>query len=295
MNKLGVHALVWTGGWTVPEARHAISSSATAGFDLIEIPVLDPASIDTAVTRRLLEEHGLGVTCSLGLSLDADISSADKAVAARGLALLRDALHVARDVGSKQLCGVLYSALAKYPAPMAPEGRQNCIDALRSLADEAEATGVSLNLEVVNRYETNVINTADEALALIDEIGSPNVRIHLDTYHMNIEETDFATPVVRCGPRLGYVHVGEGNRGYLGAGTVDWPTFFDALTRIDYQGVITFESFSSAVVSPGLSNTLAIWRNLWTDGMDLALHARGFVTDGMEAARQRVTVGQTAG
>lgn len=294
MNTLGVHALVWTGGWTEPEARHAISSSATAGFDLIEIPVLDPGSVDSVMTRRLLEEYGLDVTCSLGLTLDADISSADEAVAARGLSLLRDALRVARDVGSEQLCGILYSALAKYPAPLAPEGRRNCVDALRALADEGEAMGVRLNLEIVNRYETNVINTADEALALIDDIGSPNVRVHLDTYHMNIEETDFATPVARCGGRLGYVHVGEGNRGYLGAGTVDWTTFFDALVRVDYQGVITFESFSSAVVMPGLSNTLAIWRNLWTDGMDLARRARVFVTDGMEAARQRAAVGQTA-
>ncbi len=290
MNTLGVHALVWTGGWTEAEARRAISSTAAAGFDLIEIPVLDPAAIDTAMTRRLLEEYGLGVSCSLGLKLDADVSSRDPEVAARGLALLRDALKVARDVGSSYLCGVLYSALAKYPAPATPEGRQNCVEALRALAAEAAAADVTLGLEIVNRYETNVINTAEQALVLLDEIGSERVVVHLDTYHMNIEESDFASPVARCGERLGYVHVGESNRGYLGTGTVDFAEFFEALARSAYSGPITFESFSSAVVSRDLSNTLAIWRNLWSDGADLARTARQFIVEGVEAARQRALV-----
>ena len=290
MNKLGVHALVWTGTWTEADARHAISSSAAAGFDLIEIPVLDPGAIDTAMTRRLLDEYRLGVSCSLGLKLDADISSPDPEVAARGLALLRDALRVARDVGSSYLCGVLYSALAKYPAPATPEGRRNCVDALRALAAEAAAADIVLGLEIVNRYETNVINTAEQALVLLDEIGSERVVVHLDTYHMNIEETDFASPVARCGERLGYVHIGESNRGYLGTGTVDFAQFFDALATSEYGGPITFESFSSAVVSRDLSNTLAIWRNLWSDGADLARKARQFIVQGVEAAQRRALV-----
>ena len=287
MNKLGVHALVFTGGWTEPEARHAISSAAAAGFDLIEIPILDPASIDTAMTRRLLDEYGLEATGSLGLRLDADVSSPDPETAARGLDLLRSGLRVIGELGAGQFCGVLYSALAKYPAPATAAGLANVVQSLRTLADEASVAGVRLNLEIVNRYETNVINTVDEALSLLDAIGSPNVRAHLDTYHMNIEETDFATPVLRAGDRVGYVHIGEGNRGYLGAGTVNWPQFFDALVAIDYAGVITFESFSSAVVKEDLSNTLAIWRNLWTDGADLARHARAHIMDGLEAARAR--------
>lgn len=287
MNKLGVHALVFTGGWSEPEARHAISSAAAAGFDLIEIPILDPDSIDTAMTRGLLEEYGLEATCSLGLRLDADVSNPDPETAARGLELLRSGLRVVGEVGAGQFCGVLYSALAKYPSPATAAGRANVVQSLRTLADAASAAGVRLNLEIVNRYETNVINTAEEALVLLDAIGSPNVRVHLDTYHMNIEEADFATPVLQSRDRIGYVHIGEGNRGYLGAGTVNWPQFFDALVAVDYKGVITFESFSSAVVNEDLSNTLAIWRNLWTDGADLARHARAYIIDGLEEARVR--------
>ncbi|MQA02369.1 MAG: TIM barrel protein [Streptosporangiales bacterium] len=284
MNKLGIHALVWVGGWSEPEARHAISASAAAGYDLIEIPVLDPGTVDAAGTRRLLDEYGLAAGCSLGLSFDADISSRDPAAVARGQELLDAALAVAKGVGADYLGGVIYSALGKYAQPVTDAGRKNCVDSLARLADRAAADGITLGLEVVNRYESNVLNTTEQALALIDDIGADNVVVHLDTYHMNIEEPDFTTPVEQAGGRLGYVHVGEGHRGYLGTGTVDFAEFFRALHQADYGGVITFESFSSAVVNPTLSSNLAVWRNLWSDGVDLATHAKQFVVDGLAAA-----------
>jgi D-psicose/D-tagatose/L-ribulose 3-epimerase len=142
-----------------------------------------------------------------------------------------------------------------------------------------------LGLEICNRYETNVVNTAREALTLADDIGEDNVLIHLDTYHMNIEEDDFVQPVQEVGERLGYVHIGENHRGYLGSGHLDFTSFFHALAGIGYTGPITFESFSSAVVAPGLSNSLAIWRNLWSDGEDLARHARTYIASQLEASR----------
>lgn len=283
MNPLGVHALVWVGDWTEPSVRHAVHATAAAGYDLLEIPVLDPSSIDVPLTRKLLDEHGLAAGCSLGLTFDADVSSADDAVAARGYDLLDAALGVTRGIGAGYLGGILYSALGKYPGPPTAAGRGNAVAALRRVAAEAAADGITLGLEVVNRYESNLINTAGQALQILDEIGADNVVVHLDTYHMNIEETDFATPVALCGDRLGYVHVGESNRGYLGSGTVDFAAFFAALRAADYRGPITFESFSSAVVDPVLSNTLAVWRNLWDDSADVASSARRFVLDGMGA------------
>ncbi|MBW8711897.1 MAG: sugar phosphate isomerase/epimerase, partial [Mycobacterium sp.] len=140
---------------------------------------------------------------------------------------------------------------------------------------------------ICNRYETNVVNTAHDCLRLADDIGADNVVIHLDTYHMNIEEDDLVAPVHEVGDRLGYVHIGENHRGYLGSGHIDFQAFFGALVDIDYRGPLTFESFSSAVVAPGLSNDLPIWRNLWDDGADLANHARSFIEDGLRAARKR--------
>jgi D-psicose/D-tagatose/L-ribulose 3-epimerase len=276
-NPLGVHALVWVGGWSEPEARAAIAASRRAGYDLIEIPLLDPWSVDVKMTRRLLEEHDLAMTASLGLSPATDVSSEDPEVVAAGERLLRQAADVVRDLGGDYLCGVLYCSLGKYAGPATERGRANAVEAIQRLADHAAASGISLGIEVVNRYESNLINTARQALAFIDDVDRTGVYVHLDTYHMHIEEPDMASPVLLAGDRLGYVHVGESHRGYLGSGSVDYGTFFRALAQIGYGGPITFESFSSAVVSPLLSNTLAIWRDLWTDSADLAGHARSFI------------------
>jgi D-psicose/D-tagatose/L-ribulose 3-epimerase len=281
MNLVGVHALVWTGGWGPAEARYAIASTAQAGFDLIEIPVLDPASIDPGMTRGLLAEHGLRAACSLGLGFDTDVSSENLDTVRRGQDLLASAVTLTASLGADYLGGVFYSALGKYGAPATAAGRRNAVESLRRLAAQAAALDVTLGLEIVNRYESNLINTAEQALTLIDEIGADNIVVHLDTYHMNIEEASFAAPVALCGERLGYVHVGESNRGYLGTGTVNFAEFFTALRTAGYTGTITFESFSPAVVHPTLSNTLAVWRSLWQDGADLASHARKFIADGL--------------
>ena len=110
-NLIGVHALVWSGTWDEKAARHAIGSAAAAGFDLIEIPILDPFGIDTAMTRRLLEEYGLQGACSMGLPADADVSSEDPSVLAKGKKLLDRAVEVTQELGADYLCGVLYSQL----------------------------------------------------------------------------------------------------------------------------------------------------------------------------------------
>ena len=99
----------------------------------------------------------------------------------------------------------------------------------------------------------------------IAEVGAPNVVVHLDSYHMNIEENDFRQPVFDSGDRLGYVHIGENHRGYLGQGHIDFAQLFGALAEVGYDGVITFESFSSAVVDEDLSRILRIWRDMWTE------------------------------
>jgi D-psicose/D-tagatose/L-ribulose 3-epimerase len=282
-NPIGVHALVWVGGWTEPEARTAIGATKAAGYDLIELPLLDPWSVDVKMTQRLLEEHELAMTASLGLSPETDVSSEDPAVVQAGERLLRQAADVVRDLGGDYLCGVIYCNLGKYAGPPTDRGRANSVHAIQRLADHAAASGISLGVEVVNRYESNLFNTARQALAFIADVDRPNVYVHLDTYHMNIEEPDMVSPVLRCGDRLGYVHVGESHRGYLGSGSVDYAGFFRALAQVGYTGTITFESFSSAVVSPVLSNMLAIWRNLWDDSTDLASHARSFIDGHLRA------------
>ncbi len=286
-NPLGVHALVWAGGTSSAEVDAAISGTREAGFDLLEFSLHDSLNLDVEATRAKLVAAGLAVACSRGLAADADVSSEDPAVVARGAALLSQSLQVTAGLGGTMFAGALYSAFGKASAPLSALGRANVVTVLKDLAQQAAEVDVILTLEICNRYETNVINTAHDALRLADDIGADNVRIHLDTYHMNIEEDDMVRPVYEVGDRLGYVHVGENHRGYLGSGHIDFGAFFHALADIHYTGPITFESFSSAVVAPGLSNDLAIWRNLWADGADLAAHAHAFLANQLSAAAHR--------
>ncbi|MCR2762491.1 sugar phosphate isomerase/epimerase [Microbacterium sp. zg.B48] len=285
INSLGVHALVFSGGTTPDEMTRIIDQTAAAGYDILELSLHDAARLDVADARKKLDAAGLGIVCSRGLAFEADVSSDDPEVVARGAKLLQDSLQVTHDLGGTHFTGALYSALGKYGHALTAAGRANVVSTLKDLAVEAQGKGMTLGLEVCNRYETNVINTAADAMRLADDIGCDNVVIHLDTYHMNIEEDDFSRSVRLVGDRLGYVHIGENHRGFLGSGHLDFTEFFHALADIAYAGPITFESFSSAVVSPTLSNDLAIWRDLWNDGPALARHARAFMTNHLEAQR----------
>jgi D-psicose/D-tagatose/L-ribulose 3-epimerase len=275
--EFGGHALVWAGDWSAEGARAAISGAARSGYDYVEIALLDPWKVDTAMTRDLLAEYGVRAHASLGLSPTTDVTSTDASIIAKGDELLRKATDVLHELGGTELCGVLYCSLGKYPGPASRENRANSVAAMQRLSDYAADKGINVNFEVVNRYETNIMNTGIEGLAFLDEVNRPNTFIHLDTYHMNIEEDGMEKSVIAAGDKLGFVHIGESHRGYLGSGNVDFDTFFTALKKIKYQGPITFESFSSAVVDPALSNALCVWRNLWSDSDDLASTALSFM------------------
>jgi D-psicose/D-tagatose/L-ribulose 3-epimerase len=276
-NRLGIHAAVFVGGWSGAECRRAAEAARSTGYDVLEIPALDPAAIDLADTRTVLDDAGISGVCSLGLDFDADVSSADPEVARRGEERLLAALDVAAGLGGGYLGGVVYSALGKYDRPLDPRGREAMVGALGRVAARAKDAGVTVGLEPVNRYESNVVNTAAQALEVIDDVNADNLVVHLDVYHANIEEESIGAAVRSCGARLGYVHVGESHRGYLGTGSADLDGLFAALREVGYAGTVTFESFSRAVVSDDLSDRLAVWRDLWTDGEDLARHARDFM------------------
>ncbi|TIX44617.1 MAG: sugar phosphate isomerase/epimerase, partial [Mesorhizobium sp.] len=158
---------------------------------------------------------------------------------------------------------------------------------LAEVAETAKSAGVTLNLEIVNRFESNLLNTAAQGMAFIADSGSDNIFLHLDSFHMNIEEADVGLAIRNAARKIGYVHIGESNRGFLGTGNIDFAAIFDALTAIGYSDDLSFESFSSEIVDENLSRKTAIWRNLWTDNMELAKHARRFIALGLETARRK--------
>ena len=283
MSQFGCHGSVWSGSFDTENFRRAVRQTAEAGYDLIEIPLLDPYSFDAAQGRAVIDEYGIGINASLGLGDATDISSEDPAAIAAGEDLLNRAVDVLAELGAGWLVGVVYGALKKHMAPASAHARRNGMEVMRRVADRAQSHGIRVGLEVVNRYETNIMNTAKEAIAYVTELDHPNAYIHLDTYHMNIEESDMMNPFLDAGDRLGYVHIGESHRGYLGSGSVDFDTAFRALNRIGYDGPIVFESFSSAVVDPVLSNMLGVWRNLWDDNVDLARHANQYMRGAVRA------------
>ncbi|KAK9790359.1 hypothetical protein WJX73_006466 [Symbiochloris irregularis] len=281
---VGIHSQVWVGGWSPKEAEHAISGTKDAGYDLIELNVSEPDKFDAAMTKELLQKYGIKGSGSLGLSKATDISSSDSSIRHAGKELLSNSMKILRDVGGKYFVGVNFCAMDKYTTPCSTEQWNTCRDSLKELCKEAADYGLIYGLEVVNRYETNILNTAAQAMDMVADVGADNVVVHLDTYHMNIEEASVQRAVKLCGDKLGYVHVGESHRGYLGTGSVNWDGLWSGLAEMGYEGPITFESFSSAVVSDSLSRTLCIWRDPWVDSRDLAFKARTFIDANLKAS-----------
>ena len=276
-NPLGIHALVWTGSWQRKDIDFAIGSSSKLGFDIIEIPLLNPYNFNVNYSRKVLDINQIKAVTSLGLSEETDISSDDPEIRKNGAKLLSKALEMTYQLGAKYMGGVLYSALKKYHAPPTKNGFQNSVDIIRDLCHQAKKMEIMIGLEPVNRYESNLINTASKALEFIELTDCDNICVHLDSYHMNIEESNYRESILQCGRKLGYFHVGENHRGYLGNRHINFVEIFSAMKYIGYQGPVTFESFSSSVVEPQLSNTLGVWRNLWDDSNDLAKKAKSYL------------------
>jgi D-psicose/D-tagatose/L-ribulose 3-epimerase len=285
MSKIGVHSFVWSAGSSRDELERALTNSQALGYKLIEFSYLDPAQVDVKWLAGRIRELGLDVAISMGLPTDGDISSDDASVVANGEAILDRAVALVRDIGGTKLAGILSSSHGKQEHALSRKGWDTSVTTLTRVAERAKAAGVTLNLEIVNRFESNMLNTAAQGMAYIKDTGASNVLLHLDTFHMNIEEADVGLAIRHAADKIGYVHIGESHRGYLGTGSIDFAGIFDALVAIGWDDYVTFESFSTAIVDKDLSLKTAIWRNLWDDNVALARHAHKFIELGMETAR----------
>jgi D-psicose/D-tagatose/L-ribulose 3-epimerase len=293
MSKIGVHSFVWSAGSSKAELENALIKTHELGFKLIEFSYLDPRQVDVKWLAARVAELGLDVAISMGLPPEGDVSSSDSTIVANGVDILDKAVALVRDLGGSKLAGILSSAHGKQEHVLTREAWDTSVATVSKVADRAKAAGVTLNLEIVNRFESNMLNTAAQGMAYIEDTGASNVFLHLDTFHMNIEEADIGLAIRHAADKIGYVHIGESHRGYLGTGNVDFSAIFDALVAIGWDDYVTFESFSTTIVDKDLSLKTAIWRNLWTDNVALAKHARLFIELGLDTARLKAElVGQ---
>ncbi|AGB75021.1 MULTISPECIES: sugar phosphate isomerase/epimerase family protein [Rhizobium] len=287
MSKIGVHSFVWSAGSSKEDLEKALTRSHELGFQLIEFSYLDPKLVDVKWLASRIEELSLDVAISMGLPAEGDISSEDPTIVAKGKDILDRAVALVRDLGGTKLAGILSSAHGKQERTPTKRGWDTSISTLSKVADQAKTSGVTLNLEIVNRFESNMLNTAAQGMAYIRDTGASNVFLHLDTFHMNIEEADVGLAIRHASDKIGYVHIGESHRGYLGTGNIDFAAIFDALVAVGWNDYVTFESFSTAIVDKDLSLKTAIWRNLWDDNVALARHARQFIELGLETASRK--------
>ncbi|WP_062378042.1 sugar phosphate isomerase/epimerase family protein [Demequina pelophila] len=274
---LGIHAGVWGFSWGAPDAARAIRGAAEAGFDFIEIPASPEALADPETTLALLVEHGMGATVSLALDEATDITSASEKVRAAGEDRLRAAVKFAAAIGAPFVGGVIHSAMTRYRRIPSQANRDRAVDILARVADHAAPRGVTLGVEYVNRYESNLLTTAADTAAFVRDIGRANVRVHLDTFHAHVEETSVPAAIAASDGLLGYVHASESHRGALGTGALDWNAIADALVASDFHGPVTVETFSPAVVSPEQTIEIALWRTLWQDPDRIARDSAAFL------------------
>jgi D-psicose/D-tagatose/L-ribulose 3-epimerase len=261
----GANTWIWVSPLTDADVVVIAPRLAAWGFDVIELPLEDPDDWDPARTARLLVDHGLGATVCAVMPPGRELVAAPPDVVAATQDYLRRCVDAAAAVGSAVVAGPMYASVGRTWRP-APGERDRLagelVTALAPVATHAAACGVRLAVEPLNRYETSVVNTVDQGLAMLDDLPADTVGLALDTYHLNIEEQDPAAAVRRAGAadRLAHVQVCANDRGAPGADHMDWPALRDALAAAGYAGPLCIESFTAENAS--IATAASIWRPL---------------------------------
>ncbi|MCP4384448.1 MAG: sugar phosphate isomerase/epimerase [Hyphomicrobiales bacterium] len=260
MQGFGVHTSMWTMNWDREGAERAVAGAVHYKMDFIEIPMLNPPAVDTEHTRALLEANGLRAICSLGLP-EAAWPSRDPE---KAIDFLKLAMDKTKALGGEALSGVTYGGIGERSGfPPTEAELDNVARALDTVSKYATSIGLLFGIEPVNRYETHLINTGWQAVAMIERIGSGNIFVHLDTYHMNIEEKGAANGILDARDHLRYIHLSESDRGTPGAGTCDWDEIFATLSAIGFDGGLAMESFIN--MPPEIGYGLSVWRPVAKD------------------------------
>jgi D-psicose/D-tagatose/L-ribulose 3-epimerase len=251
----GVHTSMWAMEWNREAAEFSIPEAVKHEIDFLEITMLDPEGVDAEHTRSLLERHEVECVCSLGLPLDKLPTNNPEGA----LDFLRMALDKSHAIGAKAMSGVIYGAIGQRTGVAPTEAEKDATArVVQQAAAYAKSLGMDYGLEAVNRYENHILNTAEQAVEMVERVGASNVFVHLDTYHMNIEEKGIANGILRAREHLKYIHLSASDRGTPGADTVAWDEVFAALAAIGFKGGMAMESFIT--VPPQIASALSVWR-----------------------------------
>lgn len=272
--KFGIHAGLWMRSWS-DDLAPILATAADIGFDGVELSLLGIGFDRAADLRRQAQALGLELTCSTGLGADADPTSDDPAMRARAETVLAEAIATTQALGAASLAGVVAAPWGVFEPARKADRAARAAETLGRLDGRLRDSGVRLGIEAVNRFETDLTNTAAEAVAIAEATGSAQIGVLLDTFHMNIEEKDPAAAIQATGDRLCHFHVSDNDRGVPGSGRYDFAASAAALRAIGYRGWVTAEMF----VVPGHSTSadLNIWRAIEAEPTEAARAALAFM------------------
>ncbi len=248
------------------------------GYDILEVAIENKDIIDWSKLKTLAQEAGLEVTISGAFGATRDISSADPAIRKEGLTYIIDCIKIAQYMDSPVFTGPVYSAVGKTRYITAEQKKRErvwCIENLLAAGKIAADHNVIIGLEPLNRFETDMVNTVDQALSIVDEVSNPSLKVSLDTFHCNIEEKNIADSIRKIGKeRLCHIQANESDRGTPGTGNLDWIGIKDALADIKYEGAVVIETFGAP--SKELAKAACVWRPLAKSADGLAIDGLAF-------------------
>jgi D-psicose/D-tagatose/L-ribulose 3-epimerase len=241
------------------------------GFDSVEVVIEEPENINTHYIKEELDRNGLicGSVCaamSPGKDLRGSLSEQQNSLSY--LERIMDHMVV---LECPLLVGPLYSYVGRADAVEEDEYRKQWSTVaahLQQLAHYAQKKGIKLAIEPLNRFETDFINTCGQGLEMIKEVNHPSLGLHLDTFHMNIEEKDLAKAIYQAGNLLFHLHACGSDRGTPGRDHTNWKGIAQALKETDYKGDVVIESFTKEVKA--IARAAAIWRDIEPSGKDIA-------------------------
>lgn len=267
---LGASTWLWTSPFDSSQTE-LITRIAALGFDAVELPIEDPALVDCAALAPVIADCGLNVHICGAFGPGRDLTDPDPAVRASTRGYLSSLMEIAGTLGAGFVAGPMYSRVGK-ARQLSADDRQRewdlAVSELHTVATEAGNRGLAIAIEPINRFESDLVNTAADAVRMVSEIDHPAAKMMLDTFHMTIEESNLGDAIRHAGKNLLHVQVSENHRGVTGTGLTPWIDFRDALRDIHYSGSIVIESFTPD--NRDLAGAVCIWKRFARDQDEFA-------------------------